>query len=248
MKFKNATSETLTLPFNDLELASGEQFELDTVNDLAVSEAKEMQKAKLLDRIWEPEDLVISEVVGDVEDITQIDFTILGFRKQSPSYDKGRKVASRYWHDEKAGNVAEDGLLVVEKIFSDIKDEDGNLIGIAINFNWYQRDGEVGVSKVETAVTFNKYAAATEMRKRRGRQIDYLVAGAIGTPLEPYVNLIFDHYYEEALKYREKGTSEFAEAINSETNQQIVQLLGIEVAPDKYPGYTLKHSLLAQIM
>ena len=161
---------------------------------------------------------------------------------------KDARFACRYWHGETEGPSQNNGLLAVEKIFSDIIDpNDGSLVGIAINFVWYDHDGNIGESKTETTVSLNKYAAATELRKRRGRQIDYLVAGAIGTPLEPYVNMIFEHYYEEALKYREKGTSEFADAINNETNAQILGLLGIEVAPQTHPGYTLKMSMLSQI-
>jgi len=123
----------------------------------------------------------------------------------------------------------------------------GQLVGIEIVFTWYDLEGNVKITKAERAVTFNKYSALTEQRKRRERAVDYLVAGSVGTPLESYVTLIFDHYRIQIQTFISTGSTVFQDAIQSEEDPQISQLLGIEVAPEQYPGFTLALSMLGQI-
>lgn len=129
------------------------------------------------------------------------DFAILGFRKISPSYERGRKTKSLY----KCVNKDE---TIVEKIFTDVRDESGTLTALEITFNWYNEAGEVGLTKTEQVKAFNKYQAETEERQRRERQIDYLVAGARGTPIEANINMVFDFLYEEVMIYKEKANAQ----------------------------------------
>lgn len=128
------------------------------------------------------------------------DFTLLGFRKESPSYERGRKTRAIY-------KCATKEEIIVEKVFSDVFDENGVLKGIEVNFKWHNEDGEVGLEKTEVVRKFNKYEAETEMRKRRERQIDYLVAGAKGTPIEASLDAVFNMLYAEVILYKEQGNA-----------------------------------------
>jgi len=142
--------------------------------------------------------LRIYRVLPEILEPLISDFTILGFRKISPSYERGRKTRAVYMCVEK-------DEIIVEKIFSDVFDENNNLTGTEITFNWYDEDGNIGLSKKELARSYNKYEAETEMRKRRERQIDYLVAGAKGTPIEPSLNAVFSKFYNEVMLYKDQG-------------------------------------------
>lgn len=129
------------------------------------------------------------------------DFSILGFRKISPSYERGRKTQALY-------KCVDKDEIIVEKIFNDVRDESGTLTALEITFNWYNEDGEIGLSKTEQVKAFNKYQAETEERQRRERQIDYLVAGAKGTPIEASLNAVFDLLYNEVILYKEQGVND----------------------------------------
>lgn len=142
--------------------------------------------------------LRVYRVLPEMLDPLISDFTILGFRKISPSYERGRKTRAVY----KCVNKDE---IIVEKVFSDVFDEDGILSGVEITFNWYNEEGEIGLTKTELARSYNKYEAETEMRKRRERQIDYLVAGAKGTPIEASLNEVFSKFYNEVMVYKDQG-------------------------------------------
>ena len=231
------TSEAVYVQSHDKVYNRDETVEIDTVDHFAVEEANALIESKDVVRVWQPDDFVISQIVGDVKDPTQIDFTIIGLRKETPKYEKGRKTACQYFFGD---------TLAVAKTFTDVIEED-QLVGIEIVFTWYNLEGNVKATKAERAVTFNKYSALTEQRKRRERAVDYLVAGSVDTPLETYVALIFEHYRVQIQTFISTGSSVFQEAIQSEANPQISQLLGIEVAPEKYPGFTLAMSMLGQI-
>jgi len=128
------------------------------------------------------------------------DFSLLGLRKESPSYERGRKTRAVY-------KCVEKEEVVVEKIFNDVRNENGTLTGIEVTFNWYNEDNEIGLSKTEIVRKYNKYEAETEERKRRGRQTDYLVAGAKGTPIEASINAVFDMLFNEVQVYEQKNNS-----------------------------------------
>jgi hypothetical protein len=144
--------------------------------------------------------LRVHRVLPDGTDPLISDFTILGFRKESPSYERGRKTRALY-------KCVDKDEVIVEKVFSDVI-EDGVLTGIKVNFRWYDEENNVGLEKTEVVRRFNKYEAETEQRKRRERQIDYLVAGAKGTPIEDHISKVFDMLYSEVILYKEQGVAE----------------------------------------
>jgi len=172
------------------------------------------------------------------EDLLNKDFTI-GLVKESASYDKGRKTRSEY-------RSQIDDAMVVEKIFRDIIVND-HLVGLEMTTNWFNEAGNIGLTKTETIKKLNKYTARTLLRKRRERIIDYLEAGAEDTPIEPYVNAIFDHYYGVIDKFEKKGTTEFADAINAETDQQILGMLAIQLPLSNGGSISVKDRILGEI-
>lgn len=186
-----------------------------------------------------PKRLLIHRIIPEAQDVTNADFTIIGLRKDSPHYDRGRKLYAEYL-------CPEDDRLVVRKTFSDVM-ESGLVTGIQVHFEWFCEDGTVGVEKTEVVKSFNKYEAATEMRKRRGRSIDYLVAGAAGTPIEPYLDFLFDRYYTEVEKFKSKDNTSLVAAIAGETDPTTLAYLAIEITSDAYGVMTVKDMILYQV-
>lgn len=171
------------------------------------------------------------------------DFSILGFRKMAPYYDRGRKDRAIYMCVTKEE-------IIVEKVFRDIRDESGRLTDLEITFNWYRDDDTIGLTKTEIAKSFNKAESKTEERKRRERQLDFLLAEGEGSAAEPILDDIFAHYYDQILHYKEDGSSVLADALNNEQDSQISFYLTIRVPFSADPeNFTvpIKEAILYQI-
>ena len=143
------------------------------------------------------------------------DFSLLGFNKVSPSYDKGRKTKAQYKCPTK-------DELIVEKLFSDVFDSEGLLSGIQVTFNWYCEDDTLGLTKTEIVKRFNKYEAETEERKRRYRQFDYLRASVKNTPYEPYIAILIGYFQLEIDAYKNDGLTHL--------NQKMIELSTIDLS------------------
>ena len=163
--------------------------------------------------------------------IKNIDFTIIGLKKEIPIFTRGRKVSAEYC------NEADE--VVVKKSFSDLSD------GVQILFEWFNEDGTVGLSKTED-VHMNTQQHGEFLKRRRERQVAGLVEGAVGTPAEPLVTAIFNHYATETVAYKELGDTALQEAIEDETDPTILAYLGIEVDPET--GDTIMDRILYQIV
>ena len=171
------------------------------------------------------------------------DFTILGFRKIAPHYDRGRKVKAEY-------KCVQYDDLVVEKIFRDIRDpQTGRLTDLEVTFNWYCEDGTIGLTKTEIVKELNKSQAETVERKRRARAIDFLVSEARYTANEAYINILMDHYDSEITKFISKNSSQFNDALNAETDPTILTILSARVpfASDHTYTVPIKESIQYQI-
>jgi len=222
--------------YNGDLIEEGQIYEVDVVDEFLMDEITDLIKAGTLEREWAPTDLVLFQLIGEQSNYQQIDFSLLGLRKESPSYSLGRKTEASYFHGEQ---------LCVRKVFEDVN-VDGNLTGLEIIFEYYNNDGSVGSAKRETAVTYNKYQAQTVIRNRRQRIIDYLVAGAKDTPIEVYIDQIFDKYFDEVQRFVAKGTAEFRIALENEEDPTLSFILGLDVTP-LVPGWTVLASILEQI-
>lgn len=159
------------------------------------------------------------------------DFSILGFRKMSPSYDRGKKIRAEY-------KCIDKDEMVVEKIFTDLRDQNGILTGLQVTFNWYAEDGTIELSKTDEVKQYNKYEAETEERKRRYRQFDYLRASAKGTPNEPYIAMIINHYSVQISKYQDDGLTILNDDMIAETDPTISAILAAAVPRNDGQGDT----------
>lgn len=190
-----------------------------------------------------PNKLRIYRALNEDFDPLTSDFTILGFRKRAPHYDRGRKIRAEY-------HCAYNDELIVEKIFNDVKDPDtGRLIALQVTFNWYKEDNTIGLTKTEIVKELNKAQAETIERQRRERAIDFLISEARYTPNEPYVTMLMLHYETQINHFKSKAADDFAEALQNETDPTISFILASRVPFASNPAFTvpIKESILYQI-
>lgn len=202
----------------------------------------EVEEVPVVD--YDPKRLRVHRVLPSSNNPLISDFTILGFRKVAPYYDRGIKYKAEYKCTDK-------DEVIVEKIFTDIRDTStGRLTDLQVLFNFYCEDGTIGLSKTEVVKSYNKAQAETEERKRRERALDFLISEARHTALEPVMDALIFHYHNDIVLYKEKASPSFAAAINAETDPTIQAYLEIRVPFSADPlNYTIpvKESILYQI-
>lgn len=192
---------------------------------------------------YDPKRLRVHRVLPRSFDAKIADFSILGFRKIAPHYDRGRKIKAEY-------KCVEKDELIVEKIFTDIRDSfTGRLTGLQVLFNWYCEDNTIGLSKTEIVKLFNKAQSETEERKRRERTIDFLISEARYTANEPFIQMLMTHYETEITHFKNKGDTEFHVAMENETDPTIIAILNSRVPFASDNSYTvpIKESIQYQI-
>ncbi|BBI90644.1 hypothetical protein HYO65_gp252 [Tenacibaculum phage PTm1] len=131
--------------------------------------------------------------------------------KESPLYDKGRKVKSSY---------IKNGHVYIEKIFKDVYSDDNKLTGILMDINWYNEDGSIGLTKQQLIKKFNSAELKTELRKRRNRIIDYLIARAEDLNIDWFINILLKELKTEIELFIENKTSDFYNSIISELDNE----------------------------
>lgn len=204
------TSEQITL-----------ESELNEINSI-ISSHRKTNKPKL--RIF--------RVLPEDQNPLIADFSILGFRKMSPSYDRGKKTKALY-------KCVDKDEIVVEKIFQDVlSPESGNLIALQVVFNWYDEEGNIGLTKTEIVKNLNKFEAETEIRKRRYRQFDYLRASVKGTPYEFYIAVLITHFNSQIQKYKDDGLFNLHTDMLNEVDPQIRAILDSSIARNDGLGDT----------
>ena len=192
---------------------------------------------------YDPKRLRVHRVLPREANPLISDFTILGFRKIAPHYDRGRKIKSEY-------KCVDKDELIVEKIFTDVRDSaTGRLTGLQVLFNWYCEDGTIGNSKTEMVKLFNKAQAETEERKRRERAIEFLISEARYTASEPYVTALMLHYETEINHFKSKAANDFNTAMENETDPTNLAILAARVpfASDETYTVPIKESIQYQI-
>lgn len=191
---------------------------------------------------YDPQRLRIYRKLPLTEDPLISDFSILGFNKIAPHYDMGRKIKAEY--KDPLNND-----LIVEKIFKDVRDVNNRLSSLEITFNWYEESGDIGLTKTETVKNYNKAESETEERKRRERAIDFLISEARYTANEPHINTLMLHYEQQINHFKAKSSDDFAQALQSENNANILEILSARVPFASNELYTvpIKESILYQI-
>ena len=185
--------------------------------------------------------LRIYNLISPGIEVWDLDFSLLSqLKKESPSYIKGRKTRATYTHEN---------ALYVEKLFTDVM-RDGQLVGLRIVINWYNEDHTIGLTKEQLVRNFNPIEAATELRKRRQRALDYLIASAVGTPAEPHIDLLLKRYKVQTDLFVLKHTSDLLHAVNNEPDSTYQGYLNTIVKRNVsgYPhGKRVKDAIIEQI-
>lgn len=234
LKNKTAFIKSMYLKGNKLVISfknSVAQSEIDIISDIIINHNKNKINTYLL----------IDDYLDKNDNILTTDVSVLGLRKKSPMYMRGRKTMACYH--------GEDGTPIVEKRFKDLRDENGVLSELEITFNWFNNDGTIGLTKIDIAKEYNIYEAEREEEKRRCRQFAYLRASAKNTPNEPFITLITRHYQNEIDLYKSEGDLLLKDSMNNETDPTISAILNTEVDRNDDPTkkITVKNSILYQM-
>ncbi len=187
---------------------------------------------------YDPDTLRLSRITGiEEEKLRKKNYRIMGLIKGAPVSEKGRYTSRTYYEDET------ETVPVVTETYVDVLDEAGILIRIDAHITWWNNDGSEGIKKTIRKKK-NLHQAGKILKARRGAQIDYLIEGAKGTPAEPLVTAIFQHYQLLANEYEKVGNDKLKNAIEAETDPTIVGYLDTVVHP---PDGTIRDSIINQI-
>lgn len=173
---------------------------------------------ELVDSIKDDSELRIKKYIGDLDPLIT-DFSIVGLKKSTPLYERGKKNYSSY--------VDESGNKVVEKLYTDIRDPSTNILtAIKTDINWYTNGNEIGLSKLESIKKYSIFEAKLIESTRRNNQIYYLEAISKGTPIEVHINTIIQKYYTEINKYIQFGVvDDLNNALINETDPVLSHVL-----------------------
>lgn len=167
-----------------------------------------------------------------------------GISKKEPEYSKGRKLRTDF-----VITGTED--VCISQIYEDRFDENGNLVGTNMRIEWYDDRGNPALFKnVYTPLSIQE--ASETITSRRKRQINYLQEAGKRMGVKQYIDMLFGYYSAQVISgktvnlinsYIENGNKDFQNALNNETNTQILQILGAKLPDNK----TVKESILYQI-
>lgn len=178
-------------------------------------------------------------------EITSIAVEVLnGISKKEPEYSKGRKLRTDF-----VITGTED--VCISQIYEDRFDENGNLVGTNMRIEWYDDRGNPALFKnVYTPLSIQEVSET--ITSRRKRQINYLQEAGKRMGVKQYIDMLFGYYSAQVISgktvnlinsYIENGNKDFQNALNNETNTQILQILGAKLPDNK----TVKESILYQI-
>lgn len=167
-----------------------------------------------------------------------------GITKKEPEFSKGKKLRT----DFVISNTDE---IAISQIYDDILDADGFLIGTKMRIEWYDEMGNAALMKdVHSPLSIQEVSEI--ITSRRKRQINYLQEAGARMNVKQYIDMLFSYYSAQVVggktinlinSYIENGSKDFQNAINKESNTQILQILNAQL-PD---GKTVKDSILYQI-
>jgi hypothetical protein len=146
---------------------------------------------------------------------------------------------------------SDDGTLLVRKQFTYTP------TGVNISFEWFDRNGEVGLTKGEFK-PLSAVEVANLKKKNRDRTLMYLKSTAENTPAAQFVEAILSHYKYSIELWLLNGTAEWLMAMATEpefeadgvTPNPIYQYLNIQtqIPNETYPnGITVKDGISYQI-
>ena len=168
-----------------------------------------------------------------------------GIVKGEPEFIKGRKIKTDFYSTNDKDDI------VVRQSYSDIFDEKGFLVGIDMKIEWFDENGNPCLQKIVRQSLPISEASET-IRSRRKRQINYLQEAGVRLGVKDYIDKLFNFYSTVLIdgktinllnNYIENGSKDFENAINAETDKNILAILKAKL-PD---GLTVKQSILNQI-
>lgn len=192
------------------------------------------------------------------DELKTINIQFLGLTQQPWTFKRGAKL-QRHYTDENNNTIVCDEFVYTYS--PDLRKIDSYTRGI----EWKGEDGVTFLFKDITPVQDKKKLKQLNREIRQG-QLDYLeyaaedlkdLAQTLPEPLKTQyttiadsINLLFSHYEVEIEHYIQRGTMEFENAINNETNPSILAILALPARqPDVlYPyGLTVKQSVIHQL-
>lgn len=183
--------------------------------------------------IWEIEGF--EGLMGD--DLTDKDFTITKqLTVNELDFDKGREVGKIY------SLTRDPQITAISENYEDVR-KDGFLIGIKETYNWYNYDGTIFATK-ENIKSLGITRAEEKEKDRRSRQITYLQGAGKRLGKKEQIDKLFNHYESQINSYKGNGGTVFLDAINEETNGEIIKILD-QILAD---GGTIREAILNQII
>ncbi len=203
---------------------------------------------------------VIEQFIDDnsEQELKRTDIQFLGLNKQAWDFERGARTERLYKDDNDKVNIKDYYTYVMS---TDNKD----VISFERYIEWLDDNENILFSEQLSMPQSTKSIKAINREIRQGR-LDYLESGAenlrtlaetLPEPLKTQyitvadnIELLFSHYDNEIRHYIERGTSEFEDAVNNETDSTILSILSIPVRqPDTdFPiGLTAKQSIIYQL-
>lgn len=192
------------------------------------------------------------------DELKLLDIQFLGLTQQPWAFKRGARL-ERHYTDES------DNVIVLDEFVYTYSSDLRKIDSYIRTIYWKEENGNTFLSNNVTPVMSKKKLKKLNRDIRQG-QLDYLEYAAEDlrelalTLPEPYqtqyttiansIDLLFDHYEVEIDHYIKRGAMEFENAVNSETDAQILAVLALPARqPDAvFPlGLTVKQSIIHQL-
>lgn len=183
------------------------------------------------------------------EEIKAMDITLLENLYNLKRYARGYKIYSKYFDVEKFEDEITCPAVSID--YSLIYDESGILTGEKRVISWYNTDDQPVFTKTSIE-NYSAKDAAKILKDIRETRILYLQnpeGEFINEQVRAYITLLFNHYKQEVSDYILSGSKDFENAINTETDQNILSILNAQLPVNAVNPHlvTIKESILYQI-
>lgn len=119
--------------------------------------------------------------------------------------------------------------------------ENASIVKIKKTVQYYNEDDSIYCSKVEYELVRNEDKLK---RSRSQAAYDYLRNSAKGTPVEPYINAILEHYAPQISLWLLGSKDVLLNAINNESDATIIAYLNLTIAAN---GKKVKDAVFEQV-
>ena len=169
--------------------------------------------------------------------IKQTDICLLGMTQEAWDYSRGARTTRNY----KNGSD-----LVVQHVYSyTMTNGNRDIATVSHTFNWYQEDGNIGLSKITNKTMTAKALGELNREVRIGRMMDLREnAKLIGR--QDITDNLYSWYEVEIEHYEHLGTLEFEDAIKNEVDAARRAVLD-ESIPE-FGGLTVEQLLIWQFI